>query len=218
MSAMPSGVAPAKERSDHGEGAADEVAVAVGEVGVVAGDEGVEGEAAVLAEGDLAEEEVAEDVGGEEVLFVLCGSRRVLREPKASRMVSVRTMLPRDFDIFDSSKSKSQPWAMTALGSGRFGGEQEGGPVDAVEADDLFADEVEVGGPVFFEFGLVGGVFGAVADGGHVVGEGVEPDVDDVFFLGLRGGFGRNAGILASRRMTDRWRGQVSGRGRGCPS
>ncbi len=35
------------------------------------------------------------------------------------------------------------------------GGEQEGGPVDAVEADDLFADEVEVGGPVFFEFGLM---------------------------------------------------------------
>jgi len=38
---------------------ADEVAVAVGEVGVVACDHGVEGEASVLAEGDLAEEEVA---------------------------------------------------------------------------------------------------------------------------------------------------------------
>ena len=54
---------------DHRQRAADEVAVAVGEVGVVAGDEGVEAEAAVLAEGDFAEEEVAEDVGGEEVLF-----------------------------------------------------------------------------------------------------------------------------------------------------
>src|SRR6185312_14418358 len=50
--------------------AADEVAVAVGEVAVVALDEGVEAEAAVLAEGDFAEEEVAEDVGGEEVLLV----------------------------------------------------------------------------------------------------------------------------------------------------
>src|SRR5665213_2435919 len=40
----------------------------------------------------------------------------VRSEPKASRMVSVRTMLPRDFDIFDSSK-RSQPWAVIALGS-----------------------------------------------------------------------------------------------------
>ena len=50
--------------------AADEVSVAVGEVGVVAGDEGFEGEGAVLAEGDFAEEVVAEDVGGEEVSIV----------------------------------------------------------------------------------------------------------------------------------------------------
>jgi len=53
--------------------AADEVAVAVGEVGVVAGDEGVEAEGSVLTEGDLAEEEVAEDVGGEEVLLSFGG-------------------------------------------------------------------------------------------------------------------------------------------------
>ena len=64
-------------------------------------------------------------------------------------MVSVRTMLPRDLDIFESSK-RSQPWAVTALGRRQAGGHQEGGPVDAVEADDLFADEVEVGGPVAF--------------------------------------------------------------------
>ena len=55
--------------ADQREDAADEVAVAVGEVGVVASDHSVEAEAAVLAEGDLAEEEVAEDVGGEEVLL-----------------------------------------------------------------------------------------------------------------------------------------------------
>ncbi len=57
----------------HRERAADEVAIAVGEIGVVAGDQGFEGEAAVLAEGDFAEEEVAEDVGGEEVAVVGCG-------------------------------------------------------------------------------------------------------------------------------------------------
>jgi hypothetical protein len=59
----------AKILIDHRKGAADEVAVAVGEVGVVAGDEGVEAEGSVLAEGDLAQEEVAEDIGGEEVLL-----------------------------------------------------------------------------------------------------------------------------------------------------
>ena len=66
---------PSKYLFDHFERAADEVAVAVGEVGVVAGDEGVEAEAAVLAEGNLAEQEVAEDVGGEEVLLGFGGSR-----------------------------------------------------------------------------------------------------------------------------------------------
>ena len=65
----------------------------------------------------------------------------------------------------------------------QIGGQQERGPVDAVEADDLFADEMEIGGPVFFELLLVGGVITAVADGGHVVGEGVEPDVDNVLFV-----------------------------------
>ena len=71
------------------------------------------------------------------------------------------------------------------FGEWQVGGEQEGWPVDAVEADDLLAYEVEVGGPVLFEFGDVGGVFAAVTEGGHVVGEGVEPDVDDV--LGVVG-------------------------------
>ena len=38
--------------------AADEVAVAVGEIRVVARDERIKAEAAVLAEGDLAQEEI----------------------------------------------------------------------------------------------------------------------------------------------------------------
>ena len=60
------------------------------------------------------------------------------------------------------------------------GGEQEGGPVDAVEADDLLADEVEIGRPVFGEAGNVLGGIAAIADGGDVVDQRVEPDVDDV--------------------------------------
>src|SRR6185437_4050734 len=49
--------------------AADEIAVAIGKIGVVARDESVEAEAAVLAEGDFAKQEVAQHIGGEEIAF-----------------------------------------------------------------------------------------------------------------------------------------------------
>ena len=54
-----------------------------------------------------------------------------------------------------------------------------------MEADDFFADEVEVGGPEPGELLLRSSVISTVAEGGHVVGEGVEPDVDDVLFFGF---------------------------------
>src|SRR5436309_9977840 len=38
--------------------------------------------------------------------------------PRTSRIVSVRTMLPRDFDILFSSNN-SQPWATIDFGSGK---------------------------------------------------------------------------------------------------
>ncbi len=148
---------------DHRQRAADEVAVAVGEVGVVALDEGVEGEAAVLAEGDLAEEEVAEDVGGEEVLLVF------------PVLVAERSAGPVDGLGLEAAEGVEDGLGADDVAAGlghlrlfeeepavglyflwqrEAGGEQEGGPVDAVEADDLFADEVEVGGPELFELAL----------------------------------------------------------------
>ena len=121
--------------ADHGQRAADEVAVAVGEVGVVAGDEGVEGEAAVLAEGDFAQQEVAEDVGAENVEDGF-GADHV-----AARFGHLR--------LFEEQPAVGDH----GLGQRQAGGHQECGPVDAVEAGDLFADEVQVGGPVLVEFG-----------------------------------------------------------------
>ena len=62
-----------------------------------------------------------------------------------------------------------------------------------MEARDLLADEVQVGGPVALELRLLGllllcgqivAVLGPVADGGDVVGEGVESDVDHVLRIG----------------------------------
>ena len=67
----------------HVDDAADQIAVAVGEVAVVALNQRVEGEIAVLAERNFAEEEVAERIGAEDFLNSL----------------GARTMLPRDLDI-----------------------------------------------------------------------------------------------------------------------
>src|SRR4029077_906278 len=49
------------------------------------------------------------------------------------------------------------------------------------------ADKMDVGGPELFILRLLCGVVAAVAYGGHVVGQGVEPNVDDVLLLGGAG-------------------------------
>ena len=56
---------------DHVDDAADEIAVAVGEVAVVALHQCVEGEAAVLAEGNFAQQEVAQGIGAEHLVHGL---------------------------------------------------------------------------------------------------------------------------------------------------
>ena len=59
---------------------------------------------------------------------------------------------------------------------------EEDRPVDRVEADDVLADQVQVGRPVALE--LLGTLAAAVvADAGDVVRQRVEPDVDDVLVV-----------------------------------
>ena len=86
-------------------------------------------------------------------------------------------MLPRDLLILLSSNS-SQPWAKIFLGSGRSGGHQERRPEDRVEAQNLLADQVQVGGPEALAL-----------DRRLISDERVEPDVEDV----RRFAFHRNA-------------------------
>ena len=62
------------------------------------------------------------------------------------------------------------------FGQGQSRGHEKRGPVDAVEAHDLFANHVHAG-PIFF---VLAGVCLAVSEGGDVVGQRVEPDVDHV--------------------------------------
>ncbi len=147
---------------DHRESAAGKVAEAVGEIAVEALHESVEGERAVLSEDDLAEEEVAQSVGTEN-----------FEDGFAAHDVAAR--------LGHLALFKEQPAVGDDLaGQRQSGGEQEGRPIDAVEAHDLFADHVYVGGPVMPESLLILSVGRAEAYGGDVVAERVEPDVDDV--------------------------------------
>jgi hypothetical protein len=55
--------------------------------------------------------------------------------------------LPTDFDIFSPRLSR-KPVPEHALRQGQPGRQEEGRPVDRVEADDVLADDVDVGRPV----------------------------------------------------------------------
>ena len=79
---------------DHRQGAAGEVAQAVGEIGIVALDQGVVAEIAVLAEDHFAQQVIAQRVGAE----CLLDGRRA------------HACCPWILLIFSFSKS-SQPWA-----------------------------------------------------------------------------------------------------------
>ena len=58
---------------------------------------------------------------------------------------------------------------------------EERRPVDGVETDDFFSDQMHVSRPVTSEFVF----FDGVANGGDVVGERVGPDVENVLFVTL---------------------------------
>ena len=80
-----------------------------------------------------------------------------------------------------------------ALGRGEPGGQEQGRPVHAVEAQDVLADDVVgLGPPVGEALGVA-----AVADGGGVVDEGVVPDVEDVL------GVPRDLDAPVDRRAAD---------------
>ncbi|MNX83213.1 hypothetical protein D3C86_1149710 [compost metagenome] len=61
-------------------------------------------------------------------------------------------------------------------GQGQVERHEQGGPDDGVELGDVLADQVQLGGPPVVEARHVG----VVADARQIVGEGVDPDVDDL--------------------------------------
>ncbi len=95
-------------------------------------------------------------------------------------------MLPLDLDILPWSKS-SQPLAFTERGSGNARRHQKRRPVDAVEAADLLADQVQVGRPELFEPLPIFGRIGTIAQRRNVVGQRVQPHVDHVLLVAGHG-------------------------------
>src|SRR5579872_134345 len=96
-------------------------------------------------------------------------------------MVSARTILPRDFDILFSSNS-SQPCATMLFGNGSSAAIRNA-PVDAMEANDLLTDHVQIGRPVFLKCFLRALVRRSITNGGDIVGKRVQPNVDHVLWI-----------------------------------
>jgi len=82
----------------------------------------------------------------------------------------------------------SQPWAQTCFGNGRPAAIKKRGPINGVEPDDLFADEMKIGGP---ESGFL---ILRAADGAEIRRERVEPDVKNVRLLTGNGNAPANRG------------------------
>ena len=140
------------------QGPTHQVAQVVGEVRVVPVDERLVGVARVLAEGHLPHEKVAHRVHSKIV------QQGVGLDDVAAGLGHLRGV--------------PQPPAVGhhAGREGKSGRQKKGGPVDRVEAEDVLADQVDIGWPEP-PVQLLGP---AVLQGGDVVGQGVEPDVKDV--------------------------------------
>ena len=144
----------ADDRGDPG----DEVAEVVGQVGVVAADEPLVGEVAVLSVGGVGEDVVAEAVDAD-------GVDEVERLDDVARRLA--HLLPL------AQQPPADGPSLRRLDAGR---QQHRRPVHAVLADDVLADQVVVDRPPLLEALRIG----AEADRGEVVGQRVEPHVRHV--------------------------------------
>ena len=144
---------------DHGNGAAHQVAQVVDQIGVHAGQQRLVGVVAVRAEGHLAHEVVAQRVHA----VALHDGRGVDHVALGLAHLVVAEQQP--------------AVAEHLLGQLKSQRVEHDRPVDRMEAHDLLAHQVHVRGPVLIE---QRGIVAAVAQGGDVVGQRVDPDVDHV--------------------------------------
>ncbi len=158
--------AAAEVLAHHGGGAADQVAQVVGQVRVDGLDQQLVGEVAVGAEGERPQQEEAQGVHAE-----------LLRQEIGVHHVAL--------GLGHLAAVQQQPAvAVHVLGQGHAQAHEHGGPDDGVEADDLLAHKVHVGGP---ELLVVVIAVVLIAQGGDVVEQGVHPHVDHVAWVKVHG-------------------------------
>src|SRR5216683_1562802 len=148
---------------NHRRGAAGEVAEAVGEIAVVALDDRVVTEIAVLAEDGLAQKIVAKSIHAQDVYDGPWTHDVAQRLAHLGAVHEQPAMCP---DLF---------W------QGEPGGHQKGGPVNGVEANDFLADEMDISRPESCLLIL------RATDSAEIGGERVEPDVKNVGLLAGNG-------------------------------
>ena len=144
------------------------------------------GDGVLLAEGGEALDEVAEIVGELVVIGVLkllpgeIGVGKGVNVAKEEVAEGVQTVAVQDlYRINDVAEALAHLLTAgedvtvrnQAPRQGQAEAEQDGGPGDGVEAENVFADKLSGGGPKIGD-GLVG-----IAENGEVVGEGVHPDI-----------------------------------------
>src|SRR5437868_1417626 len=144
---------------NHSQGTAGQVPQPVRQIRVVALHQRIKRERAVLAENYFAQQEVSQRVGAENV-------------EHGFRADDIPARL-RHLVLFKQEPTVGDD----CLGKRQAGSHQKCRPIDAVKADDFFADHVQIGRPILFVLGLV---IRAVSERSDVVGKRVEPDIDHV--------------------------------------
>ena len=142
---------PAEIFFRHGDGAVDQIAQIVREIGVVPTDDRLVGYRSVVVVGHFREGIVAHAVHGEALCEVI-GVDHVA----AGLGHFVRTEIEPGVTDYGFRKLKTER-------------HEEDRPVYRVETDDVLSDDVEIGGPVLFEQLRLFPVFRIVADGGDIV-------------------------------------------------
>ena len=171
---------PAEGLADHRQRALSQIAEIVGEIGIDAVDDRLMRIIAVLSEWHLTQEEITHLVDA-----VVIGERRRV-DHIADRL---RHFLP---------AIEQEAMHHDLLRDRQASRHEEGGPEDRVEAGDVLADHVGVGGP---EGRALRALIGK-AGRGDVVGEGVDPHIHHMLVI-ARHGHAPVEGGAADRQIRD---------------
>ena len=162
------GQAAAKVLVRHGGGTGQQIAQVVGQIHIDAVDQQLVGEVAVGAKREITQQEVTQGVGA-----VTLGQQ-----------IGVHHIA---LGLGHLAAVQQQPAvAVNVLGQGHIHAHQHGRPDDGMEPHDLLADKMHVSRPESLVV-AVGVLIVHEAQGGGVVEQGIDPDVDDVLGVEVDG-------------------------------